>query len=106
MTVLELFALKEQMGHPDTDPLKLSFAKSLDALRTTLSNLGKHKPDVTHIAIALRGAVVDSYERKAAKAARFKSTTKTKPSCGDPKINDATEAQRNIHAQVKLQHAV
>jgi hypothetical protein len=106
MTILELFALKEQMAQPGTDPLNMSFAKSLDALRSALTNLGKRSKDIPCLADAFRVAVVDNYERKAAKAARYQSKKKTKPSCGDPKITAATKEQRKLFEKIRLQHAV
>lgn len=106
MAVIELFALKEQMSQPQTDPLKLSFAKSLDAIRTSLQNLGKCSKDIQDIATVLRGAAVDRYERKAAKAARYKSTTKTKPSCGDPIITVATPEQCKLFKTIEIQSAI
>jgi hypothetical protein len=105
MTVLELFALREQLREPGTDPFQLSFAQSLAAIRTSLVNLGQRSPDHPPISTALRAATIDDYERTASKAARYKSTKKTKPSCGDPIITVATTEQRNLFHAIENQHA-
>lgn len=105
MAVIELFALKEQLRRPQADPHQLSFAQSLDAIRTSLQQLGDPDPDTPDIQTALRGAKIDGYERKAAKSARYKANTKTKPSCGHPIITIATIEQRNSFKHLHLQHA-
>ena len=102
MAVLELFALKEQLQQVDADPMKLSFAQVLDAVRTSLQHLGRRRANAPDIATALRAALVDSYERKAAKAARHKSTKKTKPSCGHPMILAANSKQRKIFKNIEM----
>ena len=102
MAVLELFALKEQLQQVDADPMKLSFAQVLDAVRTSLQHLGRRRANAPDIAAALRAALVDSYERKAAKDARYKSTKKTKPSCGHPKILAANAKQRKIFKNIEM----
>lgn len=105
MTVLELFALREQLRQPAADPFKLSFAQSLEAIRTSLANLGQRSKDHPDIATALRGALIDGYERKASKAARYKSTKKTKPSCGHPIVTVASPEQRKLLNVIENQHA-
>lgn len=102
MAVLELFALKEQLQQVDADPMKLSFAQVLDAVRTSLQHLRRRRANAPDIATALRVALVDSYERKAAKAARYKSTKKTKPSCGHPIILEANSTQRKIFKNIEM----
>jgi len=105
MAVIELFALKEQLSQSKADPHKLSFAQSLDAIRTSLQQLGAPDPDTSDIQSLLRGAKVDSYKRKASKSARYKANTKTKPSCGHPIITVATNEQRKALRTIALQHA-
>ena len=102
MAVLELFALREQLSQGQADPMKLSFAQALDALRRALKNMGKRCPDLPDIATALRAAIVDSYERKASKAARYKSTKKSKPSCGSPIIVVASSEQRKTFRAIEM----
>ncbi len=106
MAVLELFALREQLGSGNADPMKLSFAQSLDAFRTALQNLGQRSTTIPDLATALRTAVIDSYERKASKAARYQSTKKTKPSCGHPIITVATIEQRKLFKAIEMTSAV
>lgn len=106
MAVLELFALREQSGEAHADPMKLSFAQTLNAFRTALQNLGKHSTTIPDLATALRTAVIDDYERKASKAARYKCTRKTKPSCGDPIITVATIEQRKLFKTIEITSAI
>jgi hypothetical protein len=102
MAVLELFALREQLKRPQADPMKLSFAQSLDAIRAALQNINNRSSKLPDLAAALRAAIVDSYERTASKAARYKSTKKTKPSCGHPIITAATPAQRKTFKDTQM----
>ena len=105
MTVIELFALKEQMLQKSADPHKVSFAQALAAVRKTLQALGNRSRDIEDLAILLRRSLIDSYERKRPKAARYNPHTKTKPSCGFPKITVATAEQRQQFKKVNVQHA-
>jgi hypothetical protein len=102
MAVLELFALREQLTQPEADPMKLSFAKTLDAIRAAVQNLSNRSLKISDLATGLRTALIDSYERKAPKAARYKSTKKTKPSCGHPIIIVASPAQRKIFKDIEM----
>lgn len=102
MAVLELFALKEQLKRPKSDPMKLSFAQSLDAIRTALKNLDNRSAKIPDLAAAFRVALVDSYERKASKAGRYKATRKTKPSCGHPIMKVASPAQRKMFKDIDM----
>lgn len=102
MAVLELFALREQLKERKADPLKLSFAQSLDAIRTALQNLSHRSSKIPDLATALQAALIDNYERKASKAARYKSTKKTKPSCGHPILVTASSEQRKSFKAIEM----
>ena len=105
MTVIELFALKQQMPQKNATPKKMSFAKSLRAMRRSLQHLRdrpKHVPDFQTL---LREALLDGYERTGSKAARYRPNKKDKPSCGMPKVFRANARHRKKLRQLKLQIA-
>ncbi|MFB3105120.1 MAG: transposase, partial [Pseudomonadales bacterium] len=92
MTVVELFALKEQLPSPGADPKKLSVANSLRAVRRSLNQLTGRSQGESGLQELLQAALVDDYERSGSKAARYQPNKKDKPSCGLPKIVRATAA--------------
>ena len=94
MTVVELFALKEQLSTPGADPAKLSVANSLRAVRRSLNQLTGRPQGESGLQELLQAALLDTYERSGSKAARYKPNKKDKPSCGFPKIARATAAHR------------
>lgn len=106
MAVLELLALKEQLQQRNADPMKLSFAQVLDGVRAALKNLGRRMTNRPDIRTVLRSAIVDSYARKASKAARYKFTRKTKPSCGHPIVLTADSKQRKIFQTLEISSAI
>lgn len=105
MTVIELFALKQQLQARAAKPRKLSFARSLRAVRTSLSHLSDRPDHLRDLNSLLAEAVTDEYERKAAKAARYRPNKKDKPSCGTPKVSRATVEHRKRLKQMDLQTA-
>ena len=105
MTVIELFALKEQVGSTNAAPEKLSFAESLRAIRRSLNQLTGRPKGQNSLHELLRMAVTDDYERSASKAARYQSNKKHTPSCGQPKIKRATALHRKRLKQLELQNA-
>ena len=105
MAVIELFALKEQIQAKVAKSSKLSFAKSLSAVRLSLEHLGERPDHVSDLATLLRAAVVDNYERTRSKAARYKPHKKDTPSCGQPKVTRATPVHRDKLKQLDLQNA-
>jgi hypothetical protein len=105
MTVIELFALKQQLPQNNANPGQLSFAKSLRAVRQSLQHL-RHRPEhVSDFKTLLRGAFLDAYERTGSKSARYKPNKKDKPSCGLPKVTRATARHRKQLKQLSLQNA-
>jgi hypothetical protein len=94
MTLIELFALRQQLRRKSANPAKLSFAQSLDAIREALKHLD-HRPDhLPDLNTRLQDALIDDYERKRPKAARYQPQKKDKPSCGQPIVLRATADQR------------
>jgi hypothetical protein len=94
MTVVELFALKEQLSTRGADPAKLSVVNSLRAVRRSLNQLTGRPQGESGLQELLQAALLDTYERSGSKAARYKPNKKDKPSCGFPKIARATAAHR------------
>ena len=105
MAAIELFALKEQMASRKADPTKLSFAKSLRAVRRSLGRLAWRGPAASGLQELLQAAVVDDYQRSGSKAARYKPRKKDKPSCGRPKVTRASPAHRKKLKQLGLKNA-
>lgn len=105
MAVIELFALKEQVSLRNADPKKLSFAKSLRAVRQSLSRLTNGPADQSRLQELLQAAILDDYERRGSKAARYQPNKKDKPSCGLPKITYPTAQHRKKLKILELQNA-
>jgi hypothetical protein len=105
MTVIELFALKQQLLQKNAIPKKLSFAKSLRAVRRSLQHLRDRPEHVPNFETMLREALIDDYQRTASKAARYRPGKKDKPSCGMPKVSRATAIHRKKLNQLDLQNA-
>jgi IS4 transposase len=105
MTVIELLAVKAQMSLRGADPKKLSFAKSLRAIRQSLDRLTEPLAGARGLQELLKAAVVDDYERSGSKTARYIPNKKDKPSCGTPKVVRATAAHHKALEQLDLQCA-
>lgn len=105
MTVIELFALHQQLQAKRAAPQALSFAESLRAVRCTLQHLHYRPDHVSDFKTLLRGATLDEYERKRSKSARYQPQKKNKPSCGVPKVSRATAAHREKLKLLNLQNA-
>jgi DDE family transposase len=102
MAVAELFALKEQLakrppksgaGERTGDPAKRSLAKTMRALRGCLRNLSESSAPGKDLANQLRDAVMDSYERKASKRARYRPPNPDKKPLGNPKVRRLTKQE-------------
>lgn len=106
MAVIELIALKQQLQARAAKPHKLSFAKSLRAMRLSLTNLNDRPDHIQDLKTLLAKAVIDDYERSGSKAARYQPNKKDKPSCGSPKVLRATARHRKRLKQLDLQNAV
>ena len=103
MAVAKLFALKEQLSarrpeekanEPPADPAKLSLAGTMRALREAL----RYPDDVSRkgqdLSSRLGAAVIDSYTRKAKKAARYRPKNPDKKALGDPKLRQINDEER------------
>jgi hypothetical protein len=97
--------LKQQLPQKNAIPTKLSFAKSLRAVRRSLQHLRDRPEHVPDFETMLREALVDDYQRTASKAARYRPNKKDKPSCGMPKVSRATAIHRKKLNQLNLQNA-
>jgi len=105
MAVAELFALKEQLavsadGHrPPPDPAKRSLAKAIRALRHCLRNLQNIPESGRDLQTQLAAAVTDSYQRKAAKLARYRPPNPDKKPLGQPQLRKLTrQEKKHLHA--------
>jgi len=106
MAVIELFALAEQLqAKPQKPPRPLSFAKCLRAVRLSLQHLTDRPGHVADFSTLLAKALVDAYERRGTKSARYHPQTKDKPSCGSPVVTRATLKHRQRLKQLDLQNA-
>ena len=106
MTVIELFALKQQLPEKNANPEKSSFGEALRAVRRSLQYL-RHRPEhVPDLHTLLQRALVDGYRRTGSKSARYKPNKKDKPSCGLPKVTRATARHRENLKQLDLKHAL
>lgn len=105
MTVIELFALKQQLPARAANPQQVSFAKSLRAIRVSLSHLDDRPDHLRDLATLLAAAVTDTYQRKAAKAGRYRPNKKDKPSCGAPQLSRATSEHRKRLKKMDLETA-
>ena len=103
MAVIELFALKQHAKRTKADPNKISFANSLEAIRTSLQQLTHRPPQIPDLSSLLKEAVIDDYDRKSSKKARYKPKRKHKPSdAGAPKVKRATARHRTLAKQMGL----
>ena len=105
MAVIELFALKEQLRATPRKRRPLSFSKSLRAVRQSLKHLRDRPEHVSDLTTLLQAALVDDYERRGPKAARYHPAKKDKPSCGSPHVTRATAKHRQQLKHLDLQNA-
>jgi Transposase DDE domain len=114
MTIAELFATKEQQELsaskspvPDTppDPVKRSLAETLRALRLCLRKLTETPKPGEDLQSLLRAAVTDNYERKAAKAARYRPPNPDKKPLGDPKVRPLEPEERRKLQEIQASQA-
>ena len=100
MAVAELFALKEQLAvspnrhRPPSDPAKRSLANAIRALRHCLRNLHAIPEQRRDLRTLLAAAVTDSYQRKAAKRARYRPPNPDKKPLGEPKLRKITRQEK------------
>lgn len=105
MAAIELVALREQLQDSAAKPAKLSFAKSLNAVRHCLNNLDADPSIVDGFRDGLQKALIDCYERKSHKAGRYHRTKKPPPQCKAPQIRKATAPERQKAHQLEAKIA-
>lgn len=105
LTVVELFALKQQMPLPQADPTRLSVAGALRAVRKTCNDLSYDDAEVDDFETQLALAVTDDYLRSSSKTARYHPQRKHPPSCGLPIIVRADSEQRKKARALALKTA-
>ena len=99
MALAELFALKEQLSRhavkPKQDrPCKRSLAATMRILRWCLRNLHE-APQANHgLADRLREALIDDYQRRSSKRARYRPPNPDKKPLGDPKLRVLTPEEK------------
>ena len=104
MTLVELFALREQLvfgGEPD----ELSFSAALDALRETLTNLYRPTQMSQCFHRKLQAALLDGYERNKPKAARYRPSSSCRAPTGNPKIRLLDDRHHKKLAKIALKTA-
>jgi hypothetical protein len=108
MAIIELFTLKEQFAQKKqkVDPGKVSFAMSLHAVRQSLNCLTNRPAHVSDLCTLLNEAVIDDYERKSSKAARYRPKRNHPPKCCAPKLKPANEKQRKKYRELELKTAI
>jgi hypothetical protein len=105
MAAVELMALKEQLKSPDSRAEPVSFSQSLTVVRHSLNNLTDRPAFMADMQTGLRGALIDAYERKKLKSARYNPNKKSKPKCGEPNVELANTEQRQKLRDLNLQNA-
>jgi hypothetical protein len=108
MAIIELFTLQEQRVRKGQkiDPRKISFAKSLRAVRQSLTYLSNRPDTVLDFATQLAQALTDNYTRASDKSARYRCKRKKPPSCGKPKVARADAVRRRILKETDFTTAV
>lgn len=101
LTAVQLLALKEQSKF-DVPPEISSAGEALRAIRSSMRHWYENKPDGHTLTTRLRDAVVDTYDRKSSKTARYRPNYKDKPTTSQPIITEATEMQKQIFNELKL----
>jgi len=105
MALVQLFALREQLPQPKSNPHKASFSRTIRAVRRSLSRMAGVPEEEATLHELLREATKDEYQRTRKKAARYNPQKKDKPSCGQPKVKRATAEQRKKYKQVELKNS-
>lgn len=115
MTIAELFALKEQLARRDSRPVKnqprpnpekRSLAQTMRAIRQCLRNLEQVPTPGRDLAVLLRTAVTDSYQRTTSKKARYRPPNPDKKPLGDPNLRQLTTTERKNLKQIVGKAAV
>jgi len=99
MAVAELLALREQIPAEDGsvdgyDPICRSLAETMRALRTTMRTINKRPKPENGLLHQLSQALVQRYDNRTDKQARYRPKNPDKKPLGDPKIKTMTAEER------------
>jgi hypothetical protein len=91
--IIHLFAVKEQVsvGEP---PAQTSAAMAIQVVRSILFLWCEVPEEGTDLWTRLQNAVIDTYERRSSKRARYRPNKKDTPSAGKPRIDVASEKKK------------
>lgn len=99
--VATLFALKEQLrkrgrkrDEQPTDPNRCSLANTIRAIRGCIRKPDAIPDEDKDLATLLRNAIIDDYERKGSKNARYRPPNPDKKKLGDPHVRTMTRAEK------------
>lgn len=101
LTVVQLFAIKEQI-QLDEPPDRMSVAAALRAVRDSMNNWLEPSVGDESLTSQLRRALVDSYDRRSKKQARYQPKYKDKPKVTKPIVKNATSEQKKKYQAFKL----
>jgi hypothetical protein len=99
--LIQLFAMREQLSI-DEPPERSSVALALAVIRRAMRDWREPSASRRALRQRLQAAVVDGYQRHAAKRGRYRPPIKDIPVTGPPVILTATPKQRQAYAQLKL----
>jgi hypothetical protein len=105
LTIAQLFGLNQQMQLKGANPNRLSVANTLRAVRKTCNGLSYDDVESDDFETLLRFAVIDDYERRSSKTARYQPQKKHLPSCGQPIIVRGDSEQRKTARALALKTA-
>jgi hypothetical protein len=105
LTIAQLFGLNQQMQLKGANPNRLSVADTLRAVRKTCNGLSYDDVESDDFETLLRFAVIDDYERRSSKTARYQPQKKHPPSCGQPIIVRGDSEQRKTARALALKTA-
>ena len=101
MAVAELIALREQIGNAseratdaDYDPQDRSLANTMRALRKCMRQLHKFPETDDDLLQALSRAVVQRYNNRTDKRARYRPKNPDKKPLGDPNVTESTKRRK------------
>ena len=109
MAFAELVALREQISSRDQkparsghecDPKDASLANALRALRKCMRNLHKRPPPSDNLFSQLANAVVQKYNNRSGKKARYRPQNKDKKPLGNPTIRKLNRQERKKLAAI------
>ena len=99
MAVAELLALREQIrdeddGGDDYDPIDRSLAETVRALRNCMRNINKRPKPEEGLFHQLSQALVQRYDNRTDKQARYRPKNPDKKPLGEPTVRKMTAEER------------